>query len=108
MSMSERAAYLKGLADGIKLDESKDIEKLLKATIDTINELALTIDEIDDDLTDVCDQVDAVDEDLADLEDYVYEDLSDDSDEGTAMLFCFIFNDIFGESTMGDMIEFEL
>jgi len=78
MSMSERAAYLKGLADGIKLDESKDIEKLLKATIDTINELAMTIDEIDDDLTDVCDQVDAVDEDLADLEDYVYEDLNSD------------------------------
>ena len=78
MSMSERAAYLKGLADGIKLDESKDIEKLLKATIDTINELAMTIDEIDDDLTDVCDQVDAVDEDLADLEDYVYEDLNAD------------------------------
>ena len=37
-----------------------------------------------------------------------YEDLSDETDEATPMLFCFIYNDIFGESTMGDMIEFEL
>ena len=37
-----------------------------------------------------------------------YEDLSDETDEATPMLFCFIYNDIFGESTMGDMIEFDL
>ena len=34
--------------------------------------------------------------------------LSDETDEATPMLFCFIYNDIFGESTMGDMIEFYL
>ena len=37
-----------------------------------------------------------------------YEDLSDDSDEPMQMLFCFVFNDIFGESTMSDLIAFEL
>ena len=37
-----------------------------------------------------------------------YEDLSDDSDEGLQMLFAFIFNDIFGEYTLSDMISFEL
>lgn len=36
-----------------------------------------------------------------------YEDLSDET-EGTEMLFCFIFNDIFGEDTMSEMIAFEL
>ena len=36
-----------------------------------------------------------------------YEDLSDET-ESTEMLFCFIFNDIFGEDTMSDMISFVL
>ena len=36
-----------------------------------------------------------------------YEDLSDE-EEGTEMLFCFVFNDIFGDYTMSEMIEFEM
>ena len=36
-----------------------------------------------------------------------YEDLGDEM-EGTEMLFCFCFNDIFGEDTLSDLIEFEL
>ena len=36
-----------------------------------------------------------------------YEDLSDET-ESTEMLFCFIFNDIFGEDSMSEMIAFEL
>ena len=36
-----------------------------------------------------------------------YEDLSDEED-GTEMLFCFVFNDIFGDYTMSEMIEFEM
>lgn len=74
MSMSEKAAYLRGLADGIKLDESKDTDKLLKAIIDTVSELAAVVDDIDDDLDEFCEQLDAVDEDLADLEECVYDD----------------------------------
>ena len=36
-----------------------------------------------------------------------YEDLSDEEEEHE-MLFCFIFNDIFGDDTMSDMISFVL
>ena len=36
-----------------------------------------------------------------------YEDLSDE-DEPMDMLFCFLFNDIFGEETMSEMISFAL
>ena len=36
-----------------------------------------------------------------------YEDLSDE-DEPQNMVFAFIFNDIFGEDSMSDLIEFEL
>ena len=36
-----------------------------------------------------------------------YEDLSDGT-ETTEMLFCFVFNDIFGEDTMSELISFEI
>ena len=37
-----------------------------------------------------------------------YEDLGDEEEEATEMLFCFVFNDIFGEYTMSEMISFEI
>lgn len=80
MSMTEKVAYLKGLADGIKLDESKDTDKILKAIIDTLGEIAAEVDDIDDDLDVFAEQLDAVDEDLADVEAYVYEDDECDCD----------------------------
>ena len=36
-----------------------------------------------------------------------YEDLSDE-DDPTPMLFCFVFNDIFGDSTLSEFIAFDL
>ncbi len=73
MSMTEKAAYLKGLAEGMELGDSKN-EKLIKAIIDVIDEMAGLVDDIDEDLDVFADQLDAVDEDLADLEECVYED----------------------------------
>ncbi len=40
MSMTEKVAYLKGLADGIGLDEKDSKDKLLKAMIDALDEIA--------------------------------------------------------------------
>ena len=37
----------------------------------------------------------------------IYEDLADE-DEPMQVLFCFVFNDIFGDYTMSEMIEFEI
>ncbi len=72
MSISEKAAYLKGLADGLKLGDS-DKDRMFKAIIDVIDDIAQTVDDINEDLDCAFDQIDAVDEDLADLEDFVYE-----------------------------------
>ena len=42
MSMTEKAAYLKGLAEGMELGDSKN-EKLIKAIIDVIDEMAVLV-----------------------------------------------------------------
>jgi len=80
MSMYEKAAYLKGLADGMKLGENTDADKLLRSIIDIIGDMAEAIDDIDADIDEVIDQLDAVDTDLADLEEYVYDEGPDYGD----------------------------
>lgn len=80
MTVTEKAAYLKGLAEGLNLDDSKPESKLINAMIDVIDELALSVADLEDAVDLLTEQVDAVDEDLADLEDYVFEDYDEDDD----------------------------
>ena len=74
----QRVAYLKGLADGMKINEQKDEGKLLLETIDVLEELALAIEDIDYRQDLIVEDIDDIDEDLADLEEFVY-DLDIDS-----------------------------
>lgn len=78
MTLTEKAAYIKGLAEGLALDESKPETKIINALIDIIDDLSLAVADLEDELVLVGEQVDAVDEDLDALESYVYDD--DDCD----------------------------
>ena len=81
MTLTEKAAYIKGLAEGLGLDESKPETKIINALIDIIDDLALTVSDLEDELVLVGEQVDAVDEDLDALESYVYDDDDCDCDD---------------------------
>ncbi len=74
MTVTEKAAYLKGLASGLSLDEAKPETKLINAMLDVIDDLALSVADLEDELALVTEQLDAVDEDLDSLEEFVYED----------------------------------
>ena len=74
MTVTEKAAYLRGLFEGLDLEEKKDETKLFKAMLDVIDDLAMTVSDLEDELALVSEQLDAVDEDLDDLEQYVYEE----------------------------------
>lgn len=87
MTITEKAAYIKGLVDGLELDESKKETKVIKALVDIIDDLALSVADIEDEtaaindcLDEMEEHIDAVDADLADVEDYVFEDDDDDYD----------------------------
>ena len=77
MTITEKVAYLKGLAEGLALDESKPEAKLISAMIDVLDDIALTVSDLEDGMDLISEQLDAVDEDLDELEGYVYEDLDD-------------------------------
>ncbi len=80
MTVTEKAAYLKGLAEGLNLDAGKPETKLFNAIIDLLDDLSLTVADVEDEVAVLNEQIDAVDEDLEELEEYVYEDCCDDDD----------------------------
>ena len=80
MTLTEKAAYLRGLAAGLNLDAEKAEVKLMSAIMDVIDDLALTASDLEDDTALIHEQLDAVDEDLDELEGYVYDELDDEDD----------------------------
>ena len=63
MTLAEKAAYLKGLMDGIKLDTEKDENRLLKAVVDLLQDMAVSIDDLEDNAIAVSDELDEIEED---------------------------------------------
>ena len=80
MELTEKAAYIKGLVDGLDLDENDKNTKVIKALVDLVNDMAEEISDLGQCYDDVCDQIDAIDEDLAGVEDVIYEDYDDDDE----------------------------
>lgn len=82
MTISEKVAYLKGLAEGLELDTEKSKEgKLISVMIGILEEIGISIDELEDDVADMGEELDAISEDLSDVEEIVYEDDDEDDDE---------------------------
>ena len=82
MDICEKIAYIKGLAEGLSLDDSTKEGKILNAIIDLLGDITEEICDIEDGCDELMEQIDAVDEDLASLEDFIYEDDDDDCDCG--------------------------
>ena len=79
MELKEKAAYLKGLVEGLGIDESTKEGKVIKAMSELLCEMAQAVDGIDEDVTQAYDQINDLSEELEDLEADLYED--DDADE---------------------------
>ncbi len=80
MSITEKTAYLKGLLEGMSLDESKPEAKLLKAVVETLDLMAAEVADLQEENEYIEDYLDELDYDLGDLESDYYE-LWDDEDE---------------------------
>lgn len=80
MTISEKVAYLKGLAEGLALDTEKSKEgKLISVMIDILEEVGLSIEDLEATTDELSDALDAVSDDLSDVEDDLYGD-DDDCD----------------------------
>ncbi len=81
MEITEKVAYLKGLAEGMELDTGKKEGKLLAAIIDVLEDISLELEDIWDDQAELADGLDAVSDDLEDVEDVVFDEYDDDDDD---------------------------
>ena len=81
MEISEKVAYLKGLAEGLNLDTDSKEDKLIAAIIDVLDDMAEKFADIEDELCDVEDGLDAVSDDLSDVEETLYFALEDDDED---------------------------
>jgi len=81
MEITEKVAYLKGLAEGMELDAGKKEGKLLSAIIDVLEDIALEMKDIEDAQEELGDGLDAVSDDLEDVEDLLYGDGDEEDGE---------------------------
>jgi len=79
MTINEKVAYLKGLADGLELDKEPTKEgKLLKVIIEVLEEIGFALEELEETDQLLSEGLDAVSEDLEDVEELL---LSEDDEE---------------------------
>jgi len=81
MSLKEKVAYLKGLAEGLGLDSESKEGKLISVIIETLADMAVEIEDLSENALDIDEELDAISSDLADLEELVFGDDFDDDDD---------------------------
>lgn len=80
MTISEKVAYLKGLAEGLNLDVDKSKEgKLISVMIGILEEIGLSIEDLEENALALGEEIDVLSDDLADVESVVFDE--DENDE---------------------------
>ena len=84
MTISEKAAYLKGLMDGLKLDTDKAEGKMIAAVVELLGDVTKKLTDVEDTTIAISDELDEIEEDLDAIEDYILdveEDLEEEFEE---------------------------
>ena len=79
--LTDRTAYLRGLADGMGIRADKDENKLMLEMLTVMDEMANKITELDGDIGGLQEYVEDIDSDLADMEDTLFGDEDDECED---------------------------
>ena len=80
MTISEKAAYLKGLMEGLNLDTDKAEGKLISAMVELLGDVTKKLTDVENTTIAISDELDEIEEDLDAIEDYILDE-EDDYDE---------------------------
>ena len=87
MTISEKVAYLKGLAEGLDLDTVKSKEgKLISVMIGIMEELAMSVEDLEENALNLGEEIDVLSDDLADVEAVLFDDEMDEDDEDFGLI----------------------
>ena len=81
MTISEKAAYLKGLMDGLNLDQEKAEGKMIAAIVELLGDVTKRVADIEETTIAISDELDEIEEDLDAIEDYILDEEEDFDDE---------------------------
>ena len=82
MTISEKVAYLKGLAEGLDLDTTKSKEgKLISVMIGILEELAMSVEDLEENALNLGEEIDVLSDDLSDVEEVVFDEEDDDLED---------------------------
>lgn len=82
MTISEKVAYLKGLAEGLNLDTEKSKEgKLISVMIGILEEIGLSIEDLEENTQALGEEIDVLSDDLPDVEDVVFDEDEDEDED---------------------------
>ena len=80
MTLNEKASYIKGLVEGMELDTAKGEGKVIAALLDLVSDMAVTIEELEEEIDTLYDYCEELDEDLGEVETILVEDDECDCD----------------------------
>lgn len=75
--LNERVSFLKGLVEGMKINETTNEGKLLTAIIEVLDDVAIAIENIEEVQEQFEEQMDCMDEDLEEIENTLFGDIDD-------------------------------
>ena len=78
MTISEKAAYLKGYMDGLELDLEKPEGKMIERLVDLMCDMAKRLCDVEETTIAISDELDEIEEDLDAIEDFI---MDEDDDE---------------------------
>lgn len=78
MSIAKKAAYIKGLAEGLGIDESTNEGKILKLLIEAVEDLAEEVEDLEREIDDTQDEVSALVDDVEMIAEDFYGDEFED------------------------------
>ena len=82
MTLSEKAAYLKGLMDGLNLDTDKAEGKMIASMVELLGDVTKRLAEVEETTIAISDELDEIEDDLDAIEDFLMdeeEEFIDDS-----------------------------
>ena len=78
-NLTDRVSYLKGLAEGLKLNTESNEGKLIEKMLEVLSDLAAEVEDLRADHDDLNEYVESIDSDLSDMEDMLF---GDEDEEG--------------------------
>ena len=81
MNLTERAAYLKGLKDGLNLSTETAEGKLIAALIELVDEIAVSVTDLEDMSYAITEELDAIGEELDSIEEVLDEEFEDEFED---------------------------